>query len=87
MSFEVRFVRVKHAIEPWQQLLGTMVGMKNYGNTICRSNGANIVSTGDSTGNRGGLVGITDALRAHFTVSRLPILLRDLLVVRTFPAK
>lgn len=52
---EVGLIGVEHAIEPRQQLLGAVVGVDHNRDTVGRSNGTDVVSSGNSAGNRGSL--------------------------------
>lgn len=47
---EVGLVGVQHAIEPRQELLGTVVGVHNDGDTVGRSDSSNKVGSSDGTG-------------------------------------
>ncbi len=44
-------VGIEHAIEPWEELLGAVVGVEDDGNAICGGNGADVVGGSDGTGN------------------------------------
>lgn len=59
---EVGLIGVHHAVQPWQQLLGTVVGVQDNWNAICGSNTSDVVSCGDSTGDRSLLLVILDPL-------------------------
>lgn len=47
---EVGLVGVQHAIEPRQELLGTVVGVHDDGDTVGRSDSSNKVGSSDGTG-------------------------------------
>jgi hypothetical protein len=34
VQLKVRFISIHHAVQPWQQLLGAVVGVKDNGNTL-----------------------------------------------------
>lgn len=52
----VSLISIQQAIQPWEKLLGAVVGVKNDWNAICRGNGSDVVSTGNTTSD-GGLLG------------------------------
>lgn len=58
----VLLVGIEHAVEPGQQLLGAVVRVENNGDAVSRSNAADVVSGGDSTGNGSLLAIIADSL-------------------------
>lgn len=62
MLLEVRFVGVQHAVQPWQQLLGAVVGVQDNGDAVCGSNTSDVVSCGDSASDRSLLLVILDTL-------------------------
>lgn len=62
MFFEVLLIRIQHAIQPWQKLLSTMIGVQNDWDIIRRGNGANIMGTSDRSRNRSLLVSVGNPL-------------------------
>lgn len=52
----------EHAVQPWQKLLGAVVGVENNWDAVCGSNSADVVGTGDSTLDGSALVLVVDAL-------------------------
>lgn len=52
MELEVALVLVEHTVEPGQELLGAVVGVQDDGNTVDGSNAADVVGSGDGTGDR-----------------------------------
>jgi hypothetical protein len=58
-------IRVEHSVEPWEQLLGAVVGMENDGDAICRGDGADVVSSRNSTSDGSLLVLVVNALAAE----------------------
>ena len=68
MSLEIRLICIQHPIKPGQKLLGAVIGMENDGNAIGWSDGADVVGSGDSSGDRGTLVFIVDSLKHGQTV-------------------
>lgn len=62
MRLEVGLIRIHHAIEPREKLLGAMVSVENDGNTVDGSNGADIVGSSNGAGDAGFLAVIGDAL-------------------------
>jgi hypothetical protein len=59
---EILLVRIKHAIQPRQKLLGAMVGVQDNRDTVGGSDRADVVGTSNCTGNRSLLVLIVDTL-------------------------
>jgi hypothetical protein len=59
---EVLLIRVQHTVQPWQKLLGTVVGVQDDWDTVRRRNCADVVGTSDSTGDRSLLILVVDAL-------------------------
>ena len=55
---------LEHAIQPWQQLLGTVIRVEDDGDVVSRSDAPDVVCASDSTHNRGLLGLIVDALAA-----------------------
>lgn len=64
MEFEVCFICIQHAIEPREKLLCAMVGVENDRDSVRGSDGSNVVSGGNGTGDRGLLLVILDTLEA-----------------------
>jgi hypothetical protein len=62
VSLEVGFISSNHTIEPREQLLGTVVRVDKDGNTVGLGNGTDVLSTGNSTENRGFLVFVVNGL-------------------------
>ena len=52
MDLEVGLISLEHAIEPRQELLGTVVRVKDHRNAILRSDTADVVSSSGRTGDR-----------------------------------
>lgn len=48
---EVSLVLIHHAVEPWEKLLGAVVGVKDDGDAVERSDRSDVVGAGDGTGN------------------------------------
>lgn len=61
-GLEVSLVGIEHAIEPRKELLGAVVGVKDDGDTVGGSQGADVVSTSDGTGDGSGLVTVGNTL-------------------------
>lgn len=57
---EVCLICRNHAIEPWEKLLGAVIGVKHDWNTVDRSNRADVVSSGNGTVDAGVLAFIGD---------------------------
>jgi hypothetical protein len=81
---EVLLISIEKTIQPWEELLGAVVGVEDDRNAVCWSNGANIGGTGDATSNGGLLLAIGNTLLE--TVSVLSIYSLNLNLC-TFPAK
>jgi hypothetical protein len=79
---EMLLIRIEHTIQPWQELLGTVIGVQDDWDTIRRSDSTDICSTSNSTGNRCLLVLVVDTL---FTRQELAFC--HVYIVCTFPAK
>jgi hypothetical protein len=62
MLLEVGLIGIHHTIEPWQKLLGAMVGVQHNGNAVDRSDRANVVSSCNGTTNRRLLRAVLDTL-------------------------
>lgn len=62
VSLEVALVLIQQAIEPGEQLLGAVVGVKDDGNAIEGSNAADEVSGGNTTGDGSLLAIVADTL-------------------------
>jgi hypothetical protein len=60
---EVCLVGVEETIEPGEELLGAVVGVENDGDAVAGGNAADVVSSGDTTGNGSGLAIVANALR------------------------
>ena len=46
---EELLVLVEHAVEPWEKLLGAVVGVEDDGNAVDGGNGPDVVSRGNGT--------------------------------------
>jgi hypothetical protein len=62
VELEVALVLIEHAIEPGQELLGAVVSVKDDGDAVGGGNAADVVGSGDSAGNGGGLALVADTL-------------------------
>ena len=62
MLFEVCLICVHHAVEPWQELLGAVIGVQYDRDTISRGNGADVMCSGNCTCDTGLLVLVGDTL-------------------------
>lgn len=65
MELEVALVLIEHAIEPRQELLGTVVGVEDDGDTVDGGNAADVVGSGDGASNGGGLAVVADSLTSE----------------------
>lgn len=62
LLLEVSLVGIEHAIEPREELLGAVVGVKDDGDAVGGSERADIVGSGDRASNGSGLVGVAHTL-------------------------
>ena len=60
-----RLVRVEHAVKPWQELLGAVIGVEDYWDAVGWSDCADVVGGRHGSGDGGGLVLVVDALAAE----------------------
>ena len=67
--FEIFLIRIQKTIQPWQELLGTVVGVEDNWNTICWSNGTNEEGSSNTSGNRSLLLAISNTLFPSILVS------------------
>jgi hypothetical protein len=77
VELEVALILIQHAIEPGEELLGAVVGVEDNGDAVGGSNGADVVSSGDGTGNGGGLAVIADTLAGEVSSTTLGDLQAD----------
>jgi hypothetical protein len=82
--FKISLVLIEKTIQPWQKLLGTVVGVQDNGDTVCRSDSSDVEGAGNTASDRGLLLVIGNTL--YHTMSEIPIKLIELYVC-TFPAK
>ena len=61
MLFEIFLVCIHHAVEPWQELLGAVIRVKNDRNTVDWGDGTDVVGSRDGSGNGSRLVFVVDA--------------------------
>jgi hypothetical protein len=62
VELEVALILIEETIEPGEELLGTVVGVEDNGDAVGGSNAADVVSSGDTTGNGSSLAVVADAL-------------------------
>ena len=62
MELEVALILVEETIEPGEELLGAVVGVEDDGDTVGGSNAADVVGSGDTTGNGSLLAVVADTL-------------------------
>ena len=55
MLFEVGFISIEHAVEPWEELLSTVVGVEDDWDTIRGRNGTDVVGSSNTALDRGEL--------------------------------
>lgn len=61
-GLEVSLICGEHAIEPGEELLGAVVGVKDDGDAVSGSDGSDVIGTGDGTGDGSSLVRVVHAL-------------------------
>jgi hypothetical protein len=59
---EVGLIGIEHAVQPWQKLLGAVVGVEDNGDAVDGCNGADVVCGSDGSGNGSLLVLVVNAL-------------------------
>ena len=59
---EELLVLIHHTIEPWEELLGAVVGVEDNGDTVRGSESANVVGSGNGSSNGSLLVAVCDTL-------------------------
>ena len=62
VGLEVGLIGIEHAVEPGEELLGAVVGVKDDGDAVGGSEGADEVGSSDRAGNGGGLVSVAHTL-------------------------
>jgi hypothetical protein len=62
VQLEVGLIGGEHAVQPWQQLLGAVVGVQDDGDAVDGSDGSDVVSGSDGAGDGGSLVLVVNAL-------------------------
>lgn len=62
MLLEVGLISIKHAVEPWQKLLCAVIGVEHNGDSVCWSNGTDVVSGRNRTSDGSFLVLVVDTL-------------------------
>lgn len=73
MELEVGLVSIHHTIKPRQKLFGAVVRVKDNGNAVRGSDGADVVSGGGGSRNRGGLIFVVNALPRLSVVDWRPV--------------
>jgi hypothetical protein len=81
--FEVLLIGIKKTIQPWQELLGTVIRVKNDWNAVGWGNSADELSTCDSTSDRSFLLAIGNTLLIFISMLHITHSILQL----TFPAK
>lgn len=69
---EVGLIGIEHSIEPWKQLLRAVVGVENDGDSVERSDGADVVGSRDSAIDRCRLILVFDTLACRQKISNCP---------------
>ena len=63
VKLEVALILVEQAIEPREELLGAVVGVKDNGNAVGGGNATDVVGGSDTTSNGGLLAVVADTLQ------------------------
>lgn len=71
VELEVGLISIHEAIEPRQELLGAVVGVQNDGDAVGGSNAANVVGSGNTTSNGGGLAIVAHTLTGEVSGTTL----------------
>lgn len=48
---EVCLIRIKKAVQPWEELLGAVISVQDDWDAVCWSDGTNVVGTGNTASN------------------------------------
>jgi len=67
VSLKVFLVLIHHAVQPGQQLLGTVVRVEYHWNSVCRRNATDVVGSGNGTVDGRKLIGVGDTLWCAFS--------------------
>ena len=51
VGLEVSLIGIKETIQPWEELLSAVVGVEDDWNAVCWGNGADVLSTGNTSSN------------------------------------
>lgn len=62
MLLEVCLISIQETIQPREKLLGAVIRVQYDWDTVCGSNGTNVVGTGNATSDRGSLVTVGNTL-------------------------
>lgn len=62
VELEVGLIGIEQTVQPGEQLLGAVVGVKNDGDTVAGGNAADVVGSGNTTGNGGVLAVVAHTL-------------------------
>jgi hypothetical protein len=83
---EVFLVRVQHTIQPWQELLGAVIGVQNDGDTVDGGDGSDVVGASNRSSNRGFLLAVCNTLFEFYLAAGHTANLKRFFFF-TFPAK
>lgn len=59
---EVFLISVEKTVQPWQKLLGTVIGVEDNWDTVCWCESTDVVGTGDTTSDGSLLVTVCNTL-------------------------
>ena len=62
MLLEVSLISIKKTIQPWEELLGAVIGVEDNGDAVRGGDGSDVVSTSNTTSDRGLLLAVGNAL-------------------------
>jgi len=60
--FVVTFGSVDESVDPWEELLGAVIGVEDNWDSVLFSEGAYVECSGDGTGDCGGIIGVVKVL-------------------------
>ena len=68
---EPLLIGIEHAIEPWEELLGAVVGVEDNWDAVCWSNSADVVGSSNGTSDGSLLVTVLDTLTGEVSRTAL----------------
>ena len=62
MLLVVCLISIEKTVQPWEELLGAVVGVEDNGNAICGGDGTNVLSASNATSDRSLLLAVGNTL-------------------------